>query len=38
MGADWINWIQRPFGKHERNPMNMATTVGKHRFGNGDRW
>jgi len=22
----------------ERNPMNMTSTVGKHRFGNGDRW
>jgi len=25
-------------GKYESNPMNMTTTVGKHWFGNGDRW
>jgi len=24
--------------KDEINPMNMTTTVGKPRLGNGDRW
>jgi len=24
--------------KDEKNPMNMTTTVGKHRIGKGDRW
>jgi len=24
--------------KDERNPMNMTTTVGKHRFRKGDKW
>jgi len=24
--------------RDERNPMNMTTTVGKHRFGKGNRW
>jgi len=28
----------RPLKTDERNPMNMTTTVGKHRFGKGDRW
>jgi len=33
MGADTT-----AIKKDERNPMNMTTTVGKHRFGKGDRW
>jgi len=24
--------------KDKRNPVNMTTTLGKHRFGKGDRW
>jgi len=24
--------------KTDKNPMNMTTTVGKNRFGKGDRW
>jgi len=33
MGADTT-----AIEKHERNPMNMTTTVRKHRFEKGDRW
>jgi len=31
----WVQ-IQWPLKKDERNPMNMTTTVGKHRIGKGD--
>jgi len=33
MGADTT-----AIKKDERNPINTTTTIGKHRFGKGDRW
>jgi len=29
--------VQRPLKIYEKNPKNMTTAVGEHRFGKGDR-